>query len=123
MVAVQNTLSPEHIPTAMATFVFCQDFGAALMTVIAQTIFTNGLKTELAEHAPTLDARAIISAGSTAMRSLVSGDELPSLLSAYSEAVASTFYLATATSLAAFFVSYLMGWKDIRQNSGRVGVA
>ncbi|KAF2729911.1 MFS general substrate transporter [Polyplosphaeria fusca] len=115
MVAVQNTLSPSQIPTAMSTFVFCQNFGGALMTVLAQTVFTNSLKTTLKENSPSLDADSIIAAGSTEMRNAVPPGDLRELLRAYSESVSRTFWLATATAITGFFVSYLMGWRDIRR--------
>jgi len=119
MIAAQNTLAPAQIPTAMSTLVFSQNLGGALMTVIAQTIFTNSLSRTLHEYAPKLDASAIIKAGSTAMRSLVSANDLPHLLKAYSESSSRTFYLTTAIAMAGFFVSYWMGWKDIRVKSAK----
>lgn len=121
MIAVQNTLLPAQIPTAMSTFVFCQNLGGALMTVVAQTIFTNSLKTTLREYAPTLNAGAIIRAGSTAMRNLVTREELPRLLEAYSKSVGRTFYLATATAVSGVFVSYWMGWRDVRAKGAKAG--
>lgn len=121
MVAVQNTLLPAQIPTAMSTFVFCQNFGGALMTVLAQTIFTNSLKKTLEEHAPSLNADAIIAAGSTQMRSAVPPSDFRGLLQAYSESVSRTFWLATATAITGFFVSYLMGWRDVRRKEAKTG--
>ncbi|KAE8849753.1 hypothetical protein PTNB85_00169 [Pyrenophora teres f. teres] len=120
MIALQNSLPPARIPTAISTFVFCQNLGGALFTMIAQTVFANSLKTKLSEDAPTIDAGAIIRAGSTKMRTLVTSEQLPQLLEAYSSSIRRTFILGTATSIVSLLVSCFMGWKDIRHKRSPV---
>lgn len=114
MIALQNSLLPTEVPVALATFVFSQQIGGALMTVIGQTIFTNELKENLESFVPTLDAAEVIKAGVTQMRKLANLEELPKLLNAYSESVGSTFYFGTAMSILGVIVSCWMGWKDVR---------
>lgn len=89
------------------------------MTVLAQTLFTNSLKTTLKEKAPALNASAVIAAGSTQMKNIVPSADLVRLLEAYSESISRTFWLATATAIVGFFVSCLMGWKDVRQKASK----
>lgn len=84
------------------------------MTVIGQTIFTNELKDNLKNLVPTIDAAKIIEAGVTRMRGLVSSEELPKVLTAYSDGIATTFYFGTGMSVLGVIVSCWMGWKDVR---------
>jgi hypothetical protein len=114
MIALQSNLQPTEVPIALATFVFSQQIGGALMTVIAQTIFTNELRDNLRRLVPTANAVEIIDAGVTRMRSLVSSVELPKVLEAYSNGVATTFYFGTGMSVLGVIASFWMGWKDVR---------
>lgn len=114
MIALQSNLQPMEVPIALATFVFSQQIGGALMTVIAQAIFTNELRSNLKSLLPTIESDRIIEAGVTRMRSLVNTEELPWLLRAYSNGVATTFYFGTGMSIMGVFVSFWMGMKDVR---------
>ena len=114
MIALQSNLQPSEVPIALATFVFSQQIGGALMTVIAQTIFTNELRNNLKSLIPTVESARIIEAGVTRMRSLVNPAELPQLLKAYSNSVATTFYFGTGMSILGVLVSFWMGMKDVR---------
>jgi hypothetical protein len=114
MIALQSSLLPAEVPLALATFVFSQQIGGALMTVCGQTIFTNELKENLERLVPTVNAGKIIEAGVTQMRALVNSDELPALLQAYSKSIATTFWFGTGVSILGFVVSYWMGWNDVR---------
>ncbi|EUC27722.1 hypothetical protein COCCADRAFT_110947 [Bipolaris zeicola 26-R-13] len=114
MIALQSSLLPTEVPVALAIFVFSQQIGGALMTVIGQTIFTNELKNNLKSDLPTVDSKKIIEAGVTRMRGLVNAGELPSLLRAYSDSIGTTFYFGTGMSILGVVVSCWMGWKDVR---------
>jgi hypothetical protein len=114
MIALQNGLPPAEVPIALAVFVFSQQIGGALMTVIGQSIFTNELKVNLENFVSAEKAARIIKAGVTHMRTLVNAEELPKLMDAYSDSVASTFYFGTAMSILGVIVSCWMGWKDVR---------
>jgi hypothetical protein len=114
MIALQSSLSPAEVPLALATFVFSQQIGGALMTVSGQTIFTNELKDNLKRLVPTVDAGKIIEAGVTQMRALVNSEELPSLLQAYSKSIGTTFWFGTGMSILGVIVSCWMGLKDVR---------
>jgi hypothetical protein len=114
MIALQSSLTPTDVPITLATFVFFQQIGGALMTVSGQTIFTNELKDNLKRLVPTIDAGKIIEAGVTKMRALVNSEELPQLLKAYSNSIDTTFYFGTGVSILGVIVSCWMGWKDVR---------
>lgn len=48
------------------------------------------------------------------MRTIVSPEKLIGLLEAYSRSVGNTFYLVSAGAALGVFVSYWMGWEDVR---------
>jgi hypothetical protein len=114
MIALQSSLTSTEVPVALATFVFFQQIGGALMTVSGQTIFTNELQGNLKRLVPTVDAGRIIEAGVTHMRALVNSEELPYLLKAYSKSIGTTFYFGTGMSILGVIVSCWLGWKDVR---------
>jgi hypothetical protein len=99
----------------MALLIFSQTFGGALFLSFAQLIFSHSLKKGLAEYAPQADAPAIIAAGATSFRSIVSQQELPGVLEAYSKAIDDNFYLSAGCAVAAFAICWFMGWKKLSQ--------
>jgi hypothetical protein len=115
ILAVQNSLLPSEIPIAMALLMFSQTFAGSLFLTFAATIFTNSLKTLIPEYAPEVDAQALITAGATGFRSLISGTELAQVLIAYAKSVDRVFYLITGGAFGCFAFSWAMGWKDIRK--------
>jgi hypothetical protein len=115
ILAVQNSLLPSEIPIAMALLMFSQTFAGSLFLTFAATIFTNSLKTLIPEYAPEVDAQALITAGATGFRSLISGAELAHVLVAYAKSVDRVFYLITGAAFGCFAFAWAMGWKDIRK--------
>ncbi|KAK3379645.1 major facilitator superfamily domain-containing protein [Lasiosphaeria ovina] len=114
--AVQNLVPASQIPTAMAIVLFCQSMGGAVSLVAANAIFSNSLRQQLQQRAGAigLDPEAIINAGASAVRLLVSGDALEAVLQAYAKSVDHVMYLGVAVSVAAFAFAWGLGWEDIR---------
>ena len=117
IVAVQNLLAPEQIPVAMALLMFAQTFGGALFLSFSGTIFTNSLKSLIPKYAPTVDAQAVITAGATGFRKLISGADLADMLVAYAKSVDRVFYLTAAAGVCCFIFAWGLGWKDIRKKN------
>jgi hypothetical protein len=97
----------------MALLIFSQTFGGALFLSFAELIFSHSLVKGLAEYAPEADASAIITAGATRFRSVVSSQDLPGVLKAYSKAIDDNFYLSAGCAVAAFAICWFMGWKQL----------
>lgn len=95
--------------------VFCQNFGGAVMVVVAQTIFTNSLRQTLPSYAPSVNVGAVIAAGATGMRHILPSNELGAVLLAYSISLDRIFYLCAAIAVVSLFFSCFMGWTDIRK--------
>lgn len=121
---IQNSLPKGQIPTATSCFVFCQNFGGAIMIVLAQTILTNSLHETIPIFAPTVSPELVITAGSTAIRQLVPTDALGGVLLAYSTSIDRIFYLCAGIAVAALFFSCFMRSNgDIRKKGEPAGVA
>jgi len=84
---------------------FFNSLGRAISVSIAQNIFSNSLPRELVKHAPGVDHTTVINAGATRLRKVVSADQLPGVLEAYSLALDQTFILPIAAAGSALLVS------------------
>lgn len=115
ILAVQANAPPDLISVATAILVFSQTFGGAIFITVANVILTNKLRDELVDRLPHLDAQRIIDAGAAGVRDVVPQVDLPGALASYAKAVDAVFYLAVAASVAMFFTSWGIGWKDIRK--------
>ncbi|KAL9082890.1 MAG: hypothetical protein Q9165_008743 [Trypethelium subeluteriae] len=116
-IAIQNTVSRASIPTAMAILILCQNLGAAIWLTLAQTVFSNSLHSALKKDAPGANAAAITAGGARMIRNIVSAQQLPGVLRAYSKGVDSTMYLGIGIGVVAFACAWGLGWKDIRKKT------
>jgi hypothetical protein len=99
----------------MSLVVFSQSFGGALFLAFAQTAFSNGLKDALPKFAPNVSAQAVIAAGATSIREVVSKADLDGVLLAYSHALSHVFYLAMGAAIGCFIFCWGMGWKSVKK--------
>jgi hypothetical protein len=115
IVAIQNAVTPQENPTAMALVVFAQLFGGALFVSIGEVIFSTGLASGLAEYAPTVVPSTVINAGASAFRQVITTEQVPGVLKAYSSGIDHTLYLATGSVGMALLFVWGMGWKKVSQ--------
>lgn len=73
---------------------FFQYLGGTIFLALAETIFTNSLRSALHHDAPGVDAERVIDAGASAVRSVVTKAALPGVLQAYNHAIVDTFVSA-----------------------------
>lgn len=106
------------MPSAMTVLVFTQNFSAAVMVVISQTIFTNSLIDLVPKYAPSVDPATVITAGSTAVRSVVPPDMIHGVLRAYATSLDRIFYFSTGIAAPPIVIGWFLGWRDIRKKSG-----
>jgi hypothetical protein len=76
LIAIQSLISAEEQSIAMAILIFCQNFGGAVFLIIAETIFGNSLRRLIAEYVPGADVKAVIAAGATGWRSILSENQV-----------------------------------------------
>ncbi|KAI4937717.1 hypothetical protein J4E85_000152 [Alternaria conjuncta] len=121
IIAVQNAVSPAQYPVALASVVFFQNLSTSIAVVIANTIFSQTLRSAITRYAPTISPQAAIDAGSSAsaVRALVPLGELDGVLRAYSEGLRDVFYFLVGIACLATLASLGMGWKDIRNKRSK----
>ncbi|KAH0292593.1 putative major facilitator superfamily transporter, partial [Aureobasidium sp. EXF-3399] len=113
-IAVQVVLEEKDMPSGNAIAIFFNSLGGAISISIAQNIFANTLVKDIIKDAPGVNPAAVISAGATHVRDVVSAAQLPGVLTAYSNAVTTAFIVPIVTSGLAFVVSLFIEWKSIK---------
>ncbi|KAK6068103.1 MFS multidrug transporter [Seiridium cupressi] len=77
LIAIQSAVTPEEMSPAMAFTVWCQHIGPTIFLTLYNTIFDTSLRSQIPKYASNVDAQAVIAAGATRFRSLVSPQDLP----------------------------------------------
>ncbi|EEA25772.1 conserved hypothetical protein [Talaromyces marneffei ATCC 18224] len=108
ILAVQQGLEPTKIPIGVAMVLFGQFFGGGVFLALADTDLSSTLLSALPEYAPSANITAIIEAGASGVRNVVTAEELPGVILAYNKAIDNVFYLGTATSAFAAVVALYM---------------
>lgn len=115
IVAVQNNLPFSDISVGMAILVFSQTMAGAVIITIANVIFDSGLKSLLPKDAPNVNVDAVILAGATGFRSIVSEADVAGVINAYAKCCDYVFYLVAGLGGVMFLASWGTGWVDIRK--------
>ncbi|KAI1800663.1 efflux pump [Daldinia bambusicola] len=114
IISIQAAVGEAQLATGMALVIFAQSLGPAIVLVICNVIFNSSLKAQLLDKAPGADAAAVIQAGATGFRAIVSSEDLPGVLGAYAVSVDRVFYFVAAIAAACIVVLWGMGWRDLR---------
>ena len=112
--AVQATVTQEQLASATAFIIFSQSLGPAIFLSICNVIFVESLKCQIVKQAPGVDAAAIIQAGATKFRSVISRDDLPAVLVAYANSLDRVFYFVAAAVAVCALPLWGLGWVDFR---------
>ena len=115
IIAVQNNSSKEEISIVNAIVVFSQNLGGAVFLSLGEVVFSNALSHNLATYAPEVNAKAVITAGATAVREGVPAASLSDVLLAYSKSFDSVMYLGTGSAAGAFLFAFGMRWMSIKK--------
>ncbi|RWA04262.1 hypothetical protein EKO27_g10842 [Xylaria grammica] len=110
LIAAQAAVTPREIAPATAFLVWCQYIGPTIFLTLFNVAFDEGLRRQLHVHAPSVDAEAIILAGATEFRRIVSAQDLPSVLVAYATALDYTFYIGAGAGVVSWAAGWGMGW-------------
>lgn len=122
-IAVQVVLDEKDMPVGNAVAIFFNTLGGAISVSIAQNIFSNKLLQEIPKYAPTANVLAIVGAGATHFREVVTPAQLPGVLVAYNKAITTAFILPIAVAGLAFLSSLLMEWKSVKGKKLQMGGA
>lgn len=94
-----------------------QNFSAAVMIVISQTIFTNSLVKLIPQYAPGVSSSLVIAAGSTNIRKVVPADSLAGVLLAYAKSLDRVWYFTASIAVPSFIFAWFMGWHNFQHKS------
>ncbi|KGO46934.1 Major facilitator superfamily domain, general substrate transporter [Penicillium expansum] len=114
MIVAQTALKPADIPSGTAIVMFAQTLGGAIFVSVGQNVFQNQLVKNLAQYAPDEDAAKLISAGATMLRTVVSGDALHRVLTAWNAAVMQTFYVSVAMGALSLVGPIFVEWLSVK---------
>ena len=114
LIAAQTVCRLEDVPTATALVNFTLTLGGALLISVGQNIFTNHLIANLHDRVPSLDPTVVLKTGATSLRKNVDSGSLPGVLSAYNDAIMSTFYVSLAMACFSIIGSALIEWKSVK---------
>ena len=112
--AVQTTLPTSDGPLGLSVILFAQHFGPAVFIVIAQTILTNQLSTNLSGLAPGLSATSIENMGLTELKATF-GDKLEEALVGFDKSLMQTWYLVVGLACTTMVGSASMEWRSVKQ--------
>lgn len=119
LIALQNSLTPAESAVGIAFLIFCQNFAAAVFSVVANTIFTQTLLKQIATLAPSVNPADALAAGGSAaaVRALVppGSPDLDNVLLAFANSFDTVCYLLIASACLSFVASWGMGWVDVRK--------
>jgi hypothetical protein len=99
---MQASLPTEMVPIGVTTLLFGTSAGCAAFLAIGQAVFESQLSKHLSAVVPTATVDAIILLGATNIRSVVSLEQLPFVLLAYSKAVTQVFVSILTTYMILF---------------------
>ncbi|KAK3316551.1 putative MFS transporter [Apodospora peruviana] len=108
--AINLSLPPSAIAAAMSMLMFFQMLVTAILQVVSNVVFLNSLRAGLARYAPAADAAAIVAAGATNFRAVVSAENLAGVLRAYAGSIDIVFWMVAALGGAAAFTACFMGF-------------
>lgn len=113
--AIQIVLPLDEVAIGTAAVVAFQSLGGAIFVSVGNTILQNTL-ISAAEHdqLPGVDIQAVITAGASQFRTLVSADDLPILLNVYNKALQKVFIAAIPMIGLAFVSCLFLEWRSVK---------
>ncbi|GKZ45573.1 hypothetical protein AbraIFM66951_008227 [Aspergillus brasiliensis] len=110
---------PRYVPIGIATVLFTQYFGSAVMQSIGGAIFQNELKRQLQDQASLDNAQIemLLNAGTLRVREVsvqAFPDHLADIIAAYNKSITTIFYLPIAGSALAFILVSGIPWVNTR---------
>jgi hypothetical protein len=93
---------------------FISFFAGSTFITVAQTLLENGLVSGLKNILPDLDPSTISGGGASAVRDLVSSDQLPVILLVYNDSLRSIWYLGLGLACLVFVAAWCFEWKSVK---------
>ncbi|KAI9728589.1 MAG: hypothetical protein M1834_007617 [Cirrosporium novae-zelandiae] len=116
ILAAQTILPNEDVPTGTSLMFFAQSLGGSIAVSIASNVFNSGLISGL-ENSKIKDINpaAIINAGATGLRGLLSKQDTSLVLKIYNDALMDAFIVGVAFACCSVIGVVGMEWKSVKQ--------
>ena len=111
--AVQIVLPLDEVAIGTAAVVAFQSLGGAIFVSVGNTILQNTLLSS-ASRLPNVDIQAVINAGASDFRKVVTPEQLPELINVYNDALTKVFTAAIPMAGMAVFACAFMEWKNVK---------
>jgi MFS family permease len=105
MIANQALVPAYDLGAATTMSLFMENCGTVLFVASGEAAFTNGLLASLARNLPQIDARVVLDAGVTQIRSSFSGNELDKVLGGYLDGCKTSHVITVACGAIAGVIS------------------
>ncbi|PYI27835.1 MFS general substrate transporter [Aspergillus indologenus CBS 114.80] len=123
-VSAQAVLPLARVSVGTAIVMFLQILGGSLFVSVAENIFTKHLIANIAAlEIPGLSPEAVVGAGATGFRALVSAEDLPAVLVAYNDALAKVFQLALILGCLSLLGAVGVEWRSMKGKKVEVAAA
>ncbi|RYP10803.1 hypothetical protein DL764_000425 [Monosporascus ibericus] len=122
ILAVQVVLGEADVPTGLVMVLLFQCLGGALAPSIGQNLFTDKLLRNLGE-VQGIDGAAVVAAGGREFREIVPPELMDEVIDAFSSALRNVFWLALATPVLAWTVSWAMELRRLPQDREKADTA
>jgi hypothetical protein len=112
-----KVLDISDVPTGTAVLIFLQTLGGALFVSVAENVFSNKLISGVAQYAPGLDPKLVLTVGATNIQSYLAENApqyLTGVILAYNEALVKAFTVATAMAAISIIGSATVEWKSVK---------
>ncbi|KAE8445029.1 hypothetical protein EG329_014035 [Mollisiaceae sp. DMI_Dod_QoI] len=123
LIAVQTVLDISQVPIGTSIIIFVQTLGGALFVSIGQNAFSNKLVQGLAEYAPSIDPKIVLSIGATNLQSTVQKSLLPGVILAYNNALTHAFLVAAIMATFTIVGAAAIEWKSVKGKKIEMGAA
>ncbi|KAL8666226.1 MAG: hypothetical protein Q9168_007534 [Polycauliona sp. 1 TL-2023] len=128
LMAAQTVLPLDDVSIGTALVIFGQTLGGAIFVSAAQNVFTNELLSNLARSLPEINPELVLSAGATALRSVIEGQGLGQeavkrAAEAYSGALVKAFQMATGLACVTIIGAVGMEWRSVKGDGRDVSAA
>ncbi|KAH6867212.1 putative efflux pump antibiotic resistance protein [Thelonectria olida] len=114
LMVIQTVLTMDDIPTGTSLIAFLLNLGGAIFMSVGQNLFSNKLVKDIAANVPGLDLNAVVAAGATGFRKVVSSEMIAGVVSAYNEALVKTFQMCTGLAAAMIIGAVFVKWISVK---------
>ncbi|KAF2478181.1 MFS general substrate transporter [Lindgomyces ingoldianus] len=111
----QASLPQDLVPIGATTLLFGISASCAVFLAVGQAVFQERLMNDLSQVVSEKVVKDVISVGATQVREVVSAQDLPVVLNAYSKAVTQVFYIPAAAPVISFILVLGCKWIWIKK--------